>query len=382
MQKNYFSHLLAALAILLLAFTYIFFRGISEVHQAQQAQLKSLKDFAHKAAFERFSCDLPGIYSDDPIMQVLGDSFYNLDPNYKPTSLAVIPGNLVRIRGPVYLRSDLIKPVTDMINQARIDGHILKINSAHRSFDTQARIFSNPINHTGGDYEIAAEPGFSEHQLGTAIDISAGFNVSQRSVDAGYRWLANNAHKYGFVLSYPDGAQEITGFRYEPWHYRYVGKDLASDLHNSGDLFNEQPEAFYENPLVEGEFVSHSFTSKNFYVTLVSKEEKKILLENNFIGTILSEQELQYVLDESRSDKSFILDRDEESLIFSVIKNKLEVNNSSFDRTQTQANLQTEGRVFVDVITLDNLDASLVVAYSARLDQTNILEEYILTNCR
>ena len=72
-----------------------------------------------------------------------------------------------------------------------------------------------------------AEPGTSEHELGLAVDINAASGSSAETV---YTWLAENAHRYGFILRYPEGKSEITGISYEPWHYRYVGKDAAAEI--------------------------------------------------------------------------------------------------------------------------------------------------------
>lgn len=76
--------------------------------------------------------------------------------------------------------------------------------------------------------EWVALPGTSEHQLGIAVDINA--DKTQSTNDEVYMWLAENAHKYGFILRYPQGKEEITGTAYEPWHYRYVGKEAAGEI--------------------------------------------------------------------------------------------------------------------------------------------------------
>lgn len=77
--------------------------------------------------------------------------------------------------------------------------------------------------------DLVAEPGKSEHELGIALDINADASVS--SNEEVYAWLAENAYKYGFILRYPLGKEDITGIDYEPWHYRYVGVDAASDIY-------------------------------------------------------------------------------------------------------------------------------------------------------
>ena len=76
-----------------------------------------------------------------------------------------------------------------------------------------------------------AIPGTSEHQLGIAVDINA--DKTQSDNEEVYQWLAENAYKYGFILRYPQGKEDITGTSYEPWHYRYVGKEAAEEIYQS-----------------------------------------------------------------------------------------------------------------------------------------------------
>lgn len=82
-----------------------------------------------------------------------------------------------------------------------------------------------------------AIPGTSEHQLGLAVDINA--DISKSSSQEVYSWLAENAHEYGFIQRYPADKTEITGISYEPWHYRYVGEDVASEIYEEGICLEE-----------------------------------------------------------------------------------------------------------------------------------------------
>ena len=113
---------------------------------------------------------------------------------------------------------------------AEADGVILTVTSAYRSYATQKQLF-NDYAASHGEAEadtFSARPGQSEHQLGTTLD----FN-SKGGTD-GWDWLAENAHNYGFAMSYPEDAREITGFIYEPWHYRYIGVAAAGEWKKSG----------------------------------------------------------------------------------------------------------------------------------------------------
>ena len=78
--------------------------------------------------------------------------------------------------------------------------------------------------------DFVAEPGTSEHELGIAVDVNAAEGYSDWDV---FTWLADNAHRYGFILRYPEGKEEITGIDYEPWHYRYVGPEAAAEIHEN-----------------------------------------------------------------------------------------------------------------------------------------------------
>ena len=84
---------------------------------------------------------------------------------------------------------------------------------------------------------LAAPSGHSEHQTGLAIDFSLADNAEKTTKN--WEWLANNAYKYGFILRYPEGKEDITGYDYEPWHYRYVGKGHAKAIYEQGLVLEE-----------------------------------------------------------------------------------------------------------------------------------------------
>ena len=131
-------------------------------------------------------------------------------------------------------------PLTTMFEVAAKEGHMLMVGSAYRSAATQDALFTTYVARVGYDQanKYSAHPGHSEHQTGLAVDIST---VSQQCYlaecfigTADGQWLAENAYKYGFHLRYPKGKEDITGYNFEPWHYRYVGVELATALHQSG----------------------------------------------------------------------------------------------------------------------------------------------------
>jgi D-alanyl-D-alanine carboxypeptidase len=125
-----------------------------------------------------------------------------------------------------------------MLAAAKRDGIDLTIVSAYRSFETQAELKGAYLQSYGsGANTFSADQGYSEHQLGTAVDFSTpdlGGTLGGFGDSEAYTWLKANAHKYGFVLSYPEGNSYYV---YEPWHWRFVGEDLASDLKRDGAYF-------------------------------------------------------------------------------------------------------------------------------------------------
>ncbi len=147
----------------------------------------------------------------------------------------------------------IINDIYEMMDAASDDGVDLMICSAYRSYDRQERLFNNKINKLMGEgmtyleaYKIGSMnvtvPGTSEHHIGLALDILTG---SYTAMDDGFgqtkagQWLAENAPDYGFILRYPKGKEEITGIVYEPWHFRYVGRDYAKDITERGVCLEE-----------------------------------------------------------------------------------------------------------------------------------------------
>ncbi len=128
--------------------------------------------------------------------------------------------------------------MSDMMDAALKDGVKLWVVSSYRSFSEQASLKGAYTQTYGtGANTFSADQGYSEHQLGTTIDFTTeGINGGLDGFDAtkAYTWMQKNAYKYGFTLSYPKGN---TYYTFEPWHWRFVGEKLATDLHKSGDFF-------------------------------------------------------------------------------------------------------------------------------------------------
>ena len=114
-------------------------------------------------------------------------------------------------------------------------GDTLSVVSPYRSYPDQVSVYNGWVSRLGqaqADRQ-SARPGFSEHQTGLAVDIDTAVSQSFGQTAAG-QWLAQNSWKYGFVVRYQDGQEGITGYEYEPWHFRYVGVPLATELQKEG----------------------------------------------------------------------------------------------------------------------------------------------------
>lgn len=120
----------------------------------------------------------------------------------------------------------------DLVATAKKENIILIGSSAYRSYKSQLRILKEETDKKGVDYadKYVAKPGQSEHQSGLAVDVTNRVRCFDKTSKEA-QWLANNAYKFGFILRYPDGKEDITGYNYEPWHIRYVGKDIAKEIY-------------------------------------------------------------------------------------------------------------------------------------------------------
>lgn len=121
----------------------------------------------------------------------------------------------------------------DMKGDAQDDGISLYISSAYRSYSTQSSLYSNYVANRGQQAAdtFSARAGYSEHQSGLAIDVNEVSDAFIGTLEA--IWLAEHAHEYGFIIRYPEGKSDITGYKYEPWHIRYVGIETATHLYEN-----------------------------------------------------------------------------------------------------------------------------------------------------
>lgn len=159
-------------------------------------------------------------------------------PNVTPTSESVSEN--------IYMRPEAASALEMLFHDAAEEGYTLYATSGFRSYSTQKAIFERRAAERGerAANRSTAKPGYSEHQTGLAMDIegestldsglSEAFGTSPEGI-----WVAENCHRYGFIIRYPEGKTEITGYIYEPWHLRYVGIEHASEIVKLGVTFEE-----------------------------------------------------------------------------------------------------------------------------------------------
>ena len=163
---------------------------------------------------------------------MLVNKYYSLDKNY-------VPDNLYKVSqwygyGSNQLIEEIYDAFIEMCEAAEEEDLKLIINQAYRSYEEQKDDFE-----TLGEM-VAARPGHSEHNASLAVDITTD-DVEDENFEKTdeYKWLVKNSYKYGFILRYPKGKENITGYTYEPWHFRYLGKNLAKEVFKSGLTFDE-----------------------------------------------------------------------------------------------------------------------------------------------
>ncbi len=161
---------------------------------------------------------------------VLVDKEHALSPDFVPGDLVLLeelPGPLVVNREGMLLERRAAEALAGMAEAAAGEGVILDVSSAYRSYDYQKGLFDRHVAQLGMEEasRVSARPGHSQHQLGTAVDFGS-ITLPFADTAAG-RWLAQEAWRFGFSLSYPEGAEEITGYSYEPWHFRYLGTEAT-----------------------------------------------------------------------------------------------------------------------------------------------------------
>lgn len=165
---------------------------------------------------------------------------YTLDENYVPNDLEQI--SLQFSCENKYLRNIAKISFEKMAKDAKEKGFNIIAVSTYRSYNYQEKLYNNYVKNKGFYYAdmASARPGHSEHQTGLALDIAdLSLDYDNFESTKEFIWVKKNAHKYGFIMRYPKAKFHITGFKYEPWHYRYVGVDAATYIYKNNLTLEE-----------------------------------------------------------------------------------------------------------------------------------------------
>ncbi|MBQ4467961.1 MAG: D-alanyl-D-alanine carboxypeptidase family protein [Firmicutes bacterium] len=181
---------------------------------------------------------------DDGDLLVLVNKYYGLSSDYYPSDMVSVASKYSTYSG-AKMKSVAYKAFKKMYNAAADKDLNFKICSAYRSYSQQRSLFNNYMYSRGAStaFILSAYPGRSEHHTGLAIDLLTGRNGWAMSNSFGNtkegKWIKKHCAEYGFILRYPDGKTDITGYGYESWHLRYVGKDVAKEIMSNGLTLEE-----------------------------------------------------------------------------------------------------------------------------------------------
>lgn len=178
---------------------------------------------------------------------VLVNKQHNLSKDYVPGDLVApnIPFYFDEDLPKRYVRREVAKALEELFAAAKKENIELLGASGYRSYSRQEAIFASNVAQKGEDEarKVSAVAGQSEHQTGLAMDVTSkyvGYDLIEEFGETKEGiWLKDNAHKYGFIIRYPKGKEDITGYSYEPWHIRYVGKDVAAVVYQNGYTLEE-----------------------------------------------------------------------------------------------------------------------------------------------
>lgn len=254
-MKNYHLHLLAIYAIISFCTCPISehqtlltsFSSTVEVLPTISLDYRAIQESYNNLVFERIQLD-----QFDELLLINAQTPVNSEVN--SSAMILIPSDTsIRTRKQEYISPIFLVSLEQLFTDAMSFGYNdLIINNIFRDLDLQETFFTERLttNLTVYDYETAvsltnqyvAKPGHSEHHLGLAMDISSTelyHGYSQLEDIPSFQWLYNNCYKYGLLLRYPKGKENITGIAYEPWHFRYVGQPQAEYMYKQNICFEE-----------------------------------------------------------------------------------------------------------------------------------------------
>lgn len=195
--------------------------------------------FKKDSRFDNFYQNIKLINNPNDI-NVLVNKNNKLPSGFIPSNLTILPLDVSNSNK--YLVKEAAINYTKLSRDARNQGYTVIATSAYRDYKYQEKLYNYYVLNKGIDYadKCSARPGHSEHQTGLSLDVMGSNYDYDEFYDAKeYNWMLDNSYKYGFILRYPKDKEEITGFKFEPWHYRYVGQELATIIHDNDITLEE-----------------------------------------------------------------------------------------------------------------------------------------------
>lgn len=199
---------------------------------------------AHPEIYNDFYQDIQ-LIQDPSELLVLVNKNYQLSPDYVPNDLVLPQVQMITASENNYLRQEAATALEEMFQAASTDDIELYARSGYRSYQTQTYLYENYVASSGQEQAdtYSARPGHSEHQTGLAVDVtstSVGFQLDdQFDLSPEGEWITHHAHEYGFIIRFQKGKETLTGFQYEPWHLRYVGKEVAQEITENNWLLED-----------------------------------------------------------------------------------------------------------------------------------------------
>ena len=180
---------------------------------------------------------------------ILVNKYYKLASDYKNSDMVKMSTKYSN-NDSSYLDKEAYEQFKIMVDDAAKEDINFVNLSSYRSYSRQEFIYNGYVKDEGLEYanKWSAKPGHSEHQTGLALDVCVkgeyGFQKFEKTAE--YKWLKDNSYKYGFILRYPEGKEDITGYNFEAWHYRYVGVDIATFIYENDITYEEYYAYFIE----------------------------------------------------------------------------------------------------------------------------------------
>ena len=243
--------LLIVAIVLVLAVTAVIagsmIKGKQETEVSTSQQTSVQQDSEKKEEKTKIDPDKDDRFFNTDSDLIIANKKHKLPDGYVPSDLVSL--TVTTAYGDVQLKQEAADAIAEMFAAANNEGIYPVVTTAYRSEDFQSQLYYGYVEKDGQEAAdtYSSRPGYSDHQTGLAADISCdeiGYELDTSFEDtAEGQWLARHAHEYGFVMRYPQGKQDVTGYTYEPWHFRYIGVQNATDVYETD--VDESIEEYY-----------------------------------------------------------------------------------------------------------------------------------------